>query len=157
MSKLLEKLPNIAMLALFAVSVVIAVLFWIGPSYEVVINGNPWDEPKFTNALVYWVYILCGLAVVITLCAAAIGFVKTFVASPKKGLVSLGVLLLFAAVFIVAWLMGSGETLNIIGYEGTDNQGFWARYSDMCCYTAYVLLAATICSIVVTYIYSKVK
>ena len=41
MSKFLEKLPKIILWCLFGISVVIGVLFFVGGSSVVEINGNP--------------------------------------------------------------------------------------------------------------------
>ena len=49
------------------------------------------------------------------------------------------------------------EKLDIIGYEGTDNQGFWAQLSDMMIYACYALVAGVVGCIVWGAIYTRVK
>lgn len=67
------------------------------------------------------------------------------------------VIVVFAAIFVISWAVGSPDKLDIIGYEGTQNEGFWAQFSDMIIYTAYVLFAATIIAWICSTVYSKIK
>ena len=157
MSKFLNKLPNLSLWILFAISIVVSVLFWVGGSEQVEINGNPWDQPFFTDALLDWTYILFGLTLLITLVVTIKQFVDTFKVNAKKGWTSLAVIAAFAAVFVISWFLGSSETINIIGYEGTDNSGFWAQYTDMCVFSMYILCVATVLTIIGTLVYSKLK
>ncbi|HPW90130.1 MAG TPA: hypothetical protein PLJ40_01775 [Paludibacteraceae bacterium] len=157
MSKFLEKLPTLSLWVLFAISIVISLLFLFGGSEEVIINNNPWDQPLYTDALLNWSYILLGLAILITIIVTLVQFIASFKANPKKGLTSVGVVILFVGVFVVSWFLGTGDTLYIIGYEGTDNSGFWAQFTDMCVYSMYILFVATILTIFATVIYSKIK
>lgn len=157
MLKFLNKLPNISLWVLFAVSIVVSVLFWVGGSEQVVINNNPWDQPFFTDALLDWTYILCGLAILITLIVTVVQFTEVFKVNPKKGLTSIGIVVAFLAVFVISWFLGSSETINIIGYEGTDNSGSWAQFTDMCIFSMYFLSVAAILTIIGTLVYSKIK
>ena len=157
MSKFMKLLPKISLWVLFAASLVITVLFFVGGSNTIDIAGTEWDEPVFTNLLLNWTYVLCALVVLITLAVSVMQFIKTFIANPKKGIVSSLVILLIVAIFAISWALGSAETINIIGYEGTDNTGFWAKYSDMCLYVAYTLGAGTLLALFGSMIYSKLK
>ena len=157
MSKFLNKLPNLSLWILFAISIVVSVLFWVGGSEQVEINGNPWDQPFFTDALLDWTYILFGLTILITLAVTIKQFIDTFRVNAKKGWTSLSVIAAFLAVFVISWFLGSSETINIIGYEGTDNSGFWAQFTDMCVFSMYILSAATVLTIIGTLVYSKLK
>ena len=157
MSKFLNKLPNLSLWILFAISIVVSVLFWVGGSEQVEINGNPWDQPFFTDALLDWTYILFGLTILITLVVTIKQFVDTFRVNAKKGWTSLAVIAAFLAVFVISWFLGSSETINIIGYEGTDNSGFWAQFTDMCVFSMYILSAATVLTILGTLVFSALK
>ncbi|HKL96262.1 MAG TPA: hypothetical protein VJ856_03220 [Paludibacteraceae bacterium] len=157
MSNFLNKLPKLSLWILFAVSIIIAALFWFAGGEQVEINGNPWDQPYFTDSLLNWAYILCGLAIVITLVISVVKFVKTFRDNPRKGLISLGVILAFVTVFVISWFLGSSETIHIIGYDGSDNTGLWAQFTDMCVFSMYILFAGTILTIIGTLVYSKIK
>jgi hypothetical protein len=47
--------------------------------------------------------------------------------------------------------------MEIIGYEGTQNEGIWAQVTDMFIYTTYTLLVLIILSIVGSKIYTALK
>ena len=84
-------------------------------------------------------------------------FIKKLIESPKDGLKSLITLAVFVVLFVVAWLLGSSEKVSIIGYEGTDNVGFWAQFTDMIIYATYALFIAIIGTIAGAGIYTKLK
>src|SRR5574344_102091 len=154
MLSFINKIPKIALWILFAISVVIGVLFFVGGSQMVDIAGNMWDQPNFTDALLNWTYVLCGLAVLITLGFVLIKFILKFKSEPKKAVRSLIVFGGFVLLFVLAWFLGDGETeLVIPGYKGTDNVGFWAQYTDMCMYLMYMLLGGTVLALAGSYIY----
>jgi len=158
MSKLIDKIPGLSALVLVAVSVILVALIYVGG------NGDPIDfagellaVPKITDALLYWTYALTILAVCITILGALFNYVKEFISNPKSALKSLIPLALFALIFIVAWNLGSGDRISIIGYEGTENEGFWAQFTDMVIYSTYALFAAIGITIVGARIYISLK
>ena len=157
MNKLYNLLPKLSLWLLAAISVVITVVFFVGGGNEVEINGETWNAPTYTDLFIKWAYILGVIAIVLTLGFAIVSFIKTFINEPKKAVKSLVILVVFAAIFFISWSLGSEEKLDIIGYEGTDNQGVMAKFSDMCIFTAYILFAGTILSMLVTFIISKIK
>lgn len=157
MNKFLNLLPKLSLWLLAAISVVITIVFFVGGGNEVEINGETWNAPTYTDLFINWAYVLGAIAIVLTLGFAIVSFVKTFINEPKKAIKTLVILVVFAAIFFISWSLGSEEKLDIIGYEGTDNQGVMARFSDMCIYTAYILFAGTILSMLITFIVSKLK
>ncbi|NCA79979.1 MAG: hypothetical protein EOM76_07330 [Sphingobacteriia bacterium] len=157
MSSFINNISKISLWVLFAISVVIGLLFFVGGSQQVDIAGNMWDQPNFTDALLNWTYILCGLTVIITLGFVLVKFILKFKSEPKKALRSLIVLVAIVALFVIAWFLGSGEKMAIPGYEGTDNVGFWAQYTEMCMYLIYMFLGGTVLALAGSYIYEKVK
>ena len=158
MNKFIENLPKYTLWALFAISLVVSGIFIFGGSMEVEGNaGEMLSTFVHTNLFLNWTYILFALTVVITLVAAISSFITTFTQNPKKGIATLAVLVVFALVFVVSWFLGSPEELTIVGYEGTDNVGFWAQYSDMCLWATIIFSAATILALVGSILYSKIK
>lgn len=159
MSKLTEKIPGIAALVLVVVSILLVLLVYVGGNADSILNGagEELTVPKFTDALLYWTYALVIATLFITLFMAGLGFIKSMVSNPASALKSLIPIALFVLIFVVAWSLGSGEKLNIIGYEGTENVGNWARFSDMMVYSIYALLIAVILTIVGSSIYTKLK
>lgn len=157
---MLKKLPKISLYVLGAISLVIVVMFFLGLGNASFISPNTGEEmtdSTFTDPYIFWAYIMFGIALVFTVVFSVVNFAKGFAENPKKGIVTLVVLLVFVAIFVISWALGSDAELKIIGYEGTDNVGFWARFSDMIIYTAYTLFGATILALIGSVVYSKIK
>ena len=158
MNKFIENLPKYTLWALFAISLVVSGIFIFGGSMEIEGNaGEMLSTFVHTDLFLNWTYILFALSVVITLFAAISSFITTFRKNLKKGIGTIVVLVVFALVFVVSWFLGSPEELTIVGYEGTDNVGFWAQYSDMCLWATIIFSAATILALVGSILYSKIK
>lgn len=154
---MVNKLPKICLWVLFGISVIFAVMFGLGGSDTVVLHGDEFSEPKYTNMLLYWTYFLAVLAIAITLVVSVLSYFKLFATKPKRAITILVVLLVFALIFVVSWFAASPEKINIIGYEGTDNVGFWARYSEMCLYVCYVLAIGAVLTILGSSIFKSIK
>ena len=158
MNKFIENLPKYTLWVLFAISLVVSGIFIFGGSMEIEGNaGEMLSTFVHTDLFLNWTYILFALSVVITLFAAISSFITTFRKNLKKGIGTIVVLVVFAFVFVVSWFLGSPEELTIVGYEGTDNVGFWAQYSDMCLWATIIFSVATILALVGSTLYSKIK
>lgn len=159
MSKLTEKIPGVTALVLVFLSLLLVVLVYVGGNAESINNsaGEAMTVPKFTDALLYWTYLLMGMALIITLLMAIINYAKGLISNPKAALKTLIPIALFILLFVIAWSLGSSERMSIIGYEGTENQGYWAQFSDMMIYVIYALFAAVIATIVGARIYVSLK
>ncbi len=156
--KIADQLPKIIMYILMALSIAGGIAFYAGGSAGTIdVAGDLLNIPRYSDMFLYLNYGFVALAIIITLIILIAEFGSKLVANPVTALKSLIPLILFAIVFIVTWNLGSAEKMNIIGYEGTDNQGFWAQCTDMIMYTVYTLITATVATIVCGAIYTKVK
>ncbi|MGB4413271.1 MAG: hypothetical protein WBI53_00035 [Paludibacter sp.] len=158
MSKLIENISRITILLLGLVSAILVILIYVGGNAEsLTVGGDALTVPKFTDALIYWCYFLIALTIGITLTLTLVGFVKKLIENPASGLKSLIPIAIIIVVFVVAWLLGSPDKISIIGYEGTDNQGAWAQFTDMIIYVIYALFIGVIATIAGAGIYTKSK
>ena len=150
--------PKVTLWVLMVVGIVATALFFLGGSEgSLEVAGDFLDIPKFTNVLLYWIYALVVLVILVTFGFVIAKLVETFKVDPKKGLVSVGVVLGAVALCALCWVLGSPEKIEIIGYEGTDNVGNMARMSDAIMYLVYILTASTVAALVWGVIYTKVK
>ena len=134
-----------------------AMFFFGGSEGSLEVAGDFLDIPKFTNVLLYWIYALVVLVILVTFGFVLAKLVETFKVDPKRGLVSVGVVLGAVALCALCWFLGSPEEVEILGYEGTDNVGAMARMSDAIMYLVYILTASTVAALVWGVIYTKVK
>ena len=158
MYKLIQRISTLTVLLLGSVSVVLVALIYFGGNAESLSVGEDLlTVPKFTEPLIYWCYVLIGLSIGITILFSLIKFIKGFIESPAGGLKSLIVIAVFIILFVVAWFLGSSEKITIIGYEGTENEGFWAQFTDMLIYVGYALFIGIVATIFGTGIYKKLR
>ena len=148
-------ISKVTLWVLLAIGLIISAMVFLGGNdgvgYEVA--GDMLDVPKFTNLFLNWNYILFGIAVLVTLVFVVAGFCRQFKADKKKALFTLCVLIAFVLLFVICWFLGSPEKIQIIGYEGTDNQGFWAQLSDMMMFASYAL----VCGVIIAIVYGWVR
>ena len=153
-------IPKVALWVLMLVGLVAAALFFLGGSgaeQPLEVAGDLLAIPNFTNVLLCWIYVLVALVILVTFGFVIAKLVETFKVDPKKGLVSVGVVLGAVALCALCWVLGSPEKVEILGYEGTDNVGNMARMSDAIMYLVYILTASTVAALVWGVIYTKVK
>ena len=140
------------------VGIVATALFFLGGSEgSLEVAGDFLDIPKFTNVLLYWIYVLVALVILATFGFVIAKLVETFKVDPKAGIRSVVVVLAAVALCALCWFLGSPEKVEILGYEGTDNVGNMARMSDAIMYLVYILTASTVAALVWGVIYTKVK
>ena len=158
MSKLIERISGGAVLILGLVSVVLVALIYVGGNTTpLTVGEESMEVPKFTETLLYWTYFLLFLTLAITLILTLFGFIKKLAANPMAALKSLIPIIIFIIVFVVGWFWGSEEKISIIGYEGTENVGFWARFTDMIIFAVYALFVGLFVTIAGSAIYKKLK
>ena len=150
--------PKVTLWVLMLVGIIATAMFFFGGSEgSLEVAGDFLDIPKFTNVLLYWIYALVVLVILVTFGFVLAKLVETFKVDPKRGLVSVGVVLGAVALCALCWFLGSPEKVEILGYEGTDNVGAMARMSDAIMYLVYILTASTIVALIWGVIYTRVK
>ncbi len=150
--------PKVTLWVLMLVGIIATAMFFFGGSEgSLEVAGDFLDIPKFTNVLLYWIYALVVLVILVTFGFVLAKLVETFKVDPKRGLVSVGVVLGAVALCVLCWFLGSPEEVEILGYEGTDNVGAMARMSDAIMYLVYILTASTIVALIWGVIYTRVK
>jgi hypothetical protein len=151
-----KMLPKITLWSLLALGIVFIALFFLGGSNgSLEVAGDFLDIPRFTDAFLVWNYFLLGLVVLITFCVVCVEFANNWKSNRRKAFMTLGVVAGFVILACVCWFLGSPEKIDIIGYEGTDNQGAWAQLADAVIYACYFLVIATIGTMIWGWAYTK--
>ena len=150
--------PKVTLWVLMLVGIVASVMFFAGGSEgSLEVAGDFLNIPKFTDTLLYWIYVLVALVIFVTFGFVIAKLIETFKVDAKRGLTSVLVVLAAVALCALCWFLGSPEKIEILGYEGTDNVGNMARMSDAIMYLVYILTASTVAALVWGVIYTKVK
>lgn len=149
-------ISKISLWVLLAVGALFSVLFYaLGNSGTLLVAGDELGIPTFTDGFLFWNYTLLALVCLITLGFVIVSYVEMFKSDRKKALTTLAVLVGFVLLAVICWFLGSAEKIEIIGYEGTDNQGAWAQLSDMMIFLCYFLVGGTLLTMIGGIIYTK--
>ena len=155
--------PKIALIALSALSVIVILGYMI-----MIMTGNSegtWEVagdflaiPRFTGAYLVWTYVLAGLAAAAFLVSLCILLIHLFQKDPKKAIFVLAVIFTYIVIVpLICFALASGDAIEIVGYEGTDNVGIWARISETMLYWTYFAVVTTLCAMGGGLVYSIIK
>ena len=155
----ISKISRWALYAMTAVTVVLIALFFFGGNVQpeqqyAEVAGRP--EPVFTSALLYWVYILLAVTIVALVIFSLFAFINNFRHNRKKAINSLLTLAVLAILLVIAYSIGDGTPLNILGYEGPDNVKGMLKLTDMWLYSIYILMALTIAAMLLSPVIKRI-
>ena len=126
----IQRASGLVLTVMLVISLVIfGLFFWGGetPMEQRVVADPTLSEPLYTDAILYWNYVLFVLGVIAMLVGALYKFGSTFIDSPKTALKSLVGLIALILVLVVTWTIGDATPLVMPGYEGTENVPFWLK------------------------------
>ena len=138
------------------ISIAVMALFYLGgqvPAHEKI--AADMSQPKFTDMVLYWAYILFAITIVVLLLFAVVTFLKQLKESPKKALGGLLALVGIAALLLVTYFIGDGTLLDIPGYDGPDNKPATLKLTDMWIYSSYIMLSLTFLAILVLPLFKR--
>lgn len=116
MSNKLSRILTISLYVLLAVSVVFTVVFYMGnkvPGTE----GTAFEEPKITENMIIWAYVLFGIAAVAAIIFPLINLIK----NPINAKNVLIVILFFAVIIGVSYLLASSEPISFLKVEASES------------------------------------
>ena len=117
------------------------------------IKGFEANDGAATDMLLYWAYIVLGIALVSVIC---IGLYVTAVTNPK-GLIKIGIAVVAAAVlFGICYLLASGAPA--VGYSGAKlPTATELKMTDTILNLAYLVGGAAILSIIVSEVFMTIR
>jgi amino acid transporter len=140
------------------ISIVVLALFYLGgqaPGEELI--SADLSQPKFTDIMLYWCYVLLLVTVIVLILFAVFSFFKQLKENPKKALGGFIALIGLVAMLVIFYTIGSGKPLNIPGYSGSDNVPPMLKMTDMWLYSSYLMLVLTVASILVSPLLKRKK
>src|SRR5690554_5325569 len=154
----IHRTSRITLLIGVLISIIVLALFFLGGEAAASDKiAADMTQPKFTDALLYWCYILLAITVVVLIAFAIFDFAKKLKETPKKALGGLLALVALAALFLVTYTIGDGSLLSIPGYDGADNVPVRLKMTDMWLYSCYIMLFLTVVAIFFTPLLKKKK
>ena len=147
MNEKYKLIPKIAFILLMVLSVIVILGYMIMMFLNISegtldVAGDIMSIPLFTGGYIGWAYALAGIAALAALVALCNLLVHLFRKDPKRALLYLCIAFGYVVVLpIICWCISSGDRIDIIGYEGSDNVGFWVRLSETMLYWTYIAVA----------------
>ncbi len=138
-----EKITSIVMYVLLAIDAILVIL---GFSFK---DDNPLADGSFVDMALIWTIGLLCLGVISAIASETVNAISDPKLLVRGGLALVGVVVILG----IFWAIGDETPLQLVGYEGDENQGAWLRVSDMGLYSIYLALAAGVLSIVVSEVY----
>jgi hypothetical protein len=148
MSENSKKLTMYLSWALMALTLIFAVLFYVGGVVEGT-AGTRYEEPKVTNSFIFYTYILIGITLLLTIAFS----VRNLILNPKGLKMSLVALGIGVVLVIIAALLADDTVLNLPHYKGEGNVPRTLLWTDIGLYVAYFLTGLAIIAI----LYSEVS
>ncbi|HBK95669.1 MAG TPA: hypothetical protein DDZ69_11740 [Porphyromonadaceae bacterium] len=154
----IRKTSSLAFLSTIIVTLVVLGLFLFGgqvaPEQKLVPDMS---QPIFTDMLLYWAYALLAITIVALIIFAIFGFLHSMKVNPKGAIRGLLVLVAMVVILGISYTLGSGEILNIPGYDGGDNNPGTLKVVDMWLLTTYFMLFITVAAVLISPLLSKRK
>ena len=127
---------------LLAVTLVFAGFFYFGGE----VQDAAQTTPLYTETFLNWGKILLMAAAAI----AILFEIANLIIHPKAAIRSLISIALLGVIVLVAYSMGDGTPLDLVGYKGSDNVPSMLILGDTFLYTTYILIGAALVSILFT-------
>lgn len=141
----IHKTSKVVLYTIMGITVLILAFFLLGGEVPVEERVVPTiSEPRFTDLLMYWVYALLAISVLVLIAFAVSDFISSWKARPKSAFRSLLVVLVFVAMLIITFAIGSGTPLNIVGYTGSENVPIFLKITDMWLYSIYLMVVVNV-------------
>lgn len=110
-----------------------------------------------TSLLLNWLYILFCVCIISSLSFSLYHLVRLWKENKRLNFQPLIGVIFFIFLLLTSFFFGSGESLNIAGYNGEDNIFIWLKITDMWIYSIYTLLIVCIIAVIAGIIWSYIK
>lgn len=137
----IRKVSSFTLLAMSGVSVAIILLFFFGGTEMVTVGNATHESYVWTDALLYWMYLLFGATILATVCFALKGLIDSFRTDSKAALQSIAGVLAFVALLVVTYMIGDDTPVQVNADAQKFNTPGWLKSTDMWLYSSYILIA----------------
>ena len=146
-----SKIASIAYYIVIIISVVVFALFFcVGFSdMDMSISADK-VSPRFTDLLMWLMYILVGVTAVATIAALAMAKPSAIESNVSKGgrLVATIMTWIFAPILVVSYFLG--DATPVMKSRELFDSVFWLKTTDAFMYTIYILLVITVICLVLS-------
>ena len=149
----LNKISTVALWLCMLITLVLSIgFFWVYFTQQTI--GR---ESAEVSALLSWLFSLLILTVSTGLIFSLFSFIRQWKDNPQKVKRSLIIMFVWGFLLLIAWMLGNGNPLPLIGYKGNENTYFWLKLTDMWLYSIYILMGIAFISLFGGIIWSYFK
>ncbi len=152
----IHRTSRITLLIAIFISIIVLALFFFGgqvPEHERF--AADMSQPRFTDLILYWCYILLVVTVITLIAFAIIDFARSLKENPKKAMSGFLAIIALAALLVITYIIGDSSILSIPGYDGSDNVPAMLKLTDMWLYSSYFMMAITILALILSPIVAR--
>lgn len=124
--------------------------------YKTVIHSQDVNAAE-TSWMLNWVYILFAVCLVFVCFFSFCRFIRLWKTNRKLLLYSLVIFVFLGLLLGGSYMLGNGDHLNVLGYEGVENTFYWLKIIDMWIYSISFLLVVTLVVIIIGIIQSSIN
>lgn len=142
----IRKISSWVLILCTIITVAVLGIFYFGGDLEKY-KGEIWN-PKYTDVLLYWQYILFALTAIAAVLLSLWQFASSFKSNPKGGIMGLVVIVLFIVMLFLTYTFGDTTPVNVMNSEAQAfNVPFWLKITDMWLYSTYILIVLVVLAI----------
>jgi len=138
----IRRISSWTLLGIVIINIVIFGLFYFGGQMDVTLVENI-TNPKYTDQLLFWIYILLAICIISMLGFGITQFFNKLRTNPKSSLLTLGVLIGFGLLLFLTYSFADATPFPMSSINKDTQQfnvEFWLRIIDMWIYSVYVLI-----------------
>jgi len=146
----IRRISSMTLLAVVLISIAVFGMFYFGGQMAVILVENI-TNPKYTDHLLFWIYILLAICIISMLTFGITQFLNKLFTHPKSSLVSLAVIVGFGLLLFLTYTLADATPFPMSSINPDTQQfnvEFWLRIIDMWIYSVYILISLAVAVIV---------
>ncbi len=142
----IRRISSWILLVVVIINIAVFGLFYFGGQMDVILVENI-TNPKYTDQLLFWIYILLGVCVVSMLTFGVTQFLNKLRTHPKSSLMTFGVLVGFGLLLFLTFTFGDDTPFPMSSINKDTQQfntEFWLKLIDMWIYSTVILISMAV-------------
>ena len=146
----IRRISSMTLLAVVLISIAVFGMFYFGGQMAVILVQDI-TNPKYTDELLFWIYILLAICIISMLTFGITQFLNKLLTHPKSSLVSFAVIVGFGLLLFLTYTLADATPFPMSSINPDTQQfnvEFWLRIIDMWIYSVYILIGLAVAVIV---------
>jgi len=146
----IRRISSMTLLVVVLISIAVFGIFYFGGQMAVILVQDI-TNPKYTDELLFWIYILLAICIISMLTFGITQFLNKLLTHPKSSLVSFAVIVGFGLLLFLTYTLADATPFPMSSINPDTQQfnvEFWLRIIDMWIYSVYILIGLAVAVIV---------